>query len=179
MFSDNKSDRSAASKATEFADGKDLAFFGEPPLAAGEDADSYHELLRMVTERIKPEDVLETILVRDYVDLQWELQRWRRINTNLISPCTQDDPLEAHFGTSPGVGAAHAVLGRLPAIEKVDRMTALLEVRRNNARRELEHYRASANARPRRLPQQIEDVEFHEIEEQSSTQTRIGHQEAA
>jgi hypothetical protein len=178
MRSTRDEDRPVEATTWEFTNGKDLAFFGSPPLVPGEDAHAYDELLTMVTERVKPADVLEAILVRDYVDLQWELQRLRRIKADLISTCTEKDPLD-FFGAASEGGSVYTLSERLPSVDRLDRMTALAEVRRNNARRELESYRANAAARPRRLSRQIEDAEYHVIDERSGTEKPVQDKDAS
>jgi hypothetical protein len=63
----------------------DLSFFGEPPLIGGEDLAAYKSLLLQVTSTLNPVDIFEHIWVRDITNLQWEIQRLRRIKAEIIS----------------------------------------------------------------------------------------------
>jgi hypothetical protein len=54
-------------------------------LIPGEDARDYQRLLTAVTNLIKPVDVLVAMWVRDIVDLQWDITRFRRIKANVIT----------------------------------------------------------------------------------------------
>jgi hypothetical protein len=59
--------------------------FGPPPLLEGEDTAAYDELLLRISTAVKPIDILDEICVRDYVDLTWEILRFRRLLIGLIS----------------------------------------------------------------------------------------------
>ncbi len=61
------------------------AYFGPPPLFNGEDSSRYDQFLTEVVDFVKPADVVEMIWLRDFVDLQWEVDRLRRIKAHLIS----------------------------------------------------------------------------------------------
>jgi hypothetical protein len=63
---------------------RNLAFLGSPPLVPGEDASAYERLLTIVTNTVKPIDCVEVILIRDFVDEEWEILRYRRATANLI-----------------------------------------------------------------------------------------------
>jgi hypothetical protein len=60
------------------------SLFGAPPLLDGEDRALYDELLARVTAALAPEDITEGFVARDVADLNWELQRLRRINVALF-----------------------------------------------------------------------------------------------
>lgn len=62
-----------------------ISYFGPPPLIDGEDEAAYNELLLQVSSAVGPCDFLEEVWVRDFVDLDWEVRRWRQLKTNLIS----------------------------------------------------------------------------------------------
>src|SRR5215469_4862671 len=59
--------------------------FGPAPLAEGEDAEAYDELLLRVSSGVKPHDILEEIWVRDVVDLTWETLRLRRLKAAVLT----------------------------------------------------------------------------------------------
>jgi hypothetical protein len=53
--------------------------WGGPHLIPGEDSAAYDELLARVATAVTPADTIEEILVSDFVDLEWETLRWRRL----------------------------------------------------------------------------------------------------
>src|SRR5262249_50916662 len=60
------------------------ALFGEPQLLPGEDPADYNHLLTAVRATVKPVDIIEEIYLNDVVSLEWEVLRWRRLNTALV-----------------------------------------------------------------------------------------------
>jgi hypothetical protein len=66
-------------RAAETAQNKAPDLFGPPPLITGENVELYDALLQSARDDVKPADVIEEILVRDFVNLVWEAQRWRRL----------------------------------------------------------------------------------------------------
>jgi hypothetical protein len=50
-----------------------------------EDTAAYDELLLRISTAVKPIDILDEICVRDYVDLTWEILRFRRLLIGFIS----------------------------------------------------------------------------------------------
>ena len=65
--------------------------FGPPPLLEGEDSLGYEELLARVSADTKPTDFVEEIWIRDGVDLTWEIFRWRRLSTSLLTAAMLND----------------------------------------------------------------------------------------
>jgi hypothetical protein len=63
----------------------ELAPFGPPPLIEGDDSAAYDELLARVSTAVKPVNILEDIWVRDFVDLDWEVSRLRRLKVSLMA----------------------------------------------------------------------------------------------
>jgi hypothetical protein len=59
--------------------------FGPAPLAEGEDASAYDELLLRISSAVRPADIFEEIWVRDIVDLTWEVLRLRRLKACLMT----------------------------------------------------------------------------------------------
>jgi hypothetical protein len=59
--------------------------FGPAPLAEGEDAAAYDELLLRISSGVRPADILEEIWVRDVVDLTWEALRLRRLKAAILT----------------------------------------------------------------------------------------------
>jgi hypothetical protein len=59
--------------------------FGPPALLPGESLAEYWRLYSLFQAHLAPADGIEKIWVRDLVDLQWEVRRWRRLNNELLS----------------------------------------------------------------------------------------------
>ena len=82
-------------KITETSQAKDLAataddFYGAPLLLEGEDRGRYQQYLACVRETVKPQDILERILVDDYVNYAWEVKRLRGLKAGLLNAsCTR------------------------------------------------------------------------------------------
>jgi hypothetical protein len=58
--------------------------FGPLPLWDGENVASYNEFRAKVLADIEPGDVMELVLINDYVDLAWEVLRLRLLLANLM-----------------------------------------------------------------------------------------------
>lgn len=56
-----------------------LQSFGPAPLLQGEDAEAYDENLSRLRAEIKPEGLVEEILIRDIADHDWEFLRLQRV----------------------------------------------------------------------------------------------------
>lgn len=57
----------------------EISVFGPAPILEGENAQAYNELLARVSGDIKAKGIIGEILVKDFVDLTWEILRWRRL----------------------------------------------------------------------------------------------------
>ena len=62
----------------------DSIIYDLPPLWDGEDVARYNAFRAQVLADIEPGDVLERVLIVDYVDLAWEVLRLRLLQANLI-----------------------------------------------------------------------------------------------
>jgi hypothetical protein len=60
------------------------SIFGPTALFEGEDAKAYDELLSQIATVLKPADVIGDFLVRDVMDLTWEIFRLRRLKAKLM-----------------------------------------------------------------------------------------------
>ena len=61
-----------------------LALFGPPPLIEGEDAAAYDQLLDRICAAVKPVDIIDEMYTADFVSLEWEVLRYRRLKWSLI-----------------------------------------------------------------------------------------------
>lgn len=61
------------------------SLLGPPPLLEGEDAAAYDKLRNEFRLAIRPQDAIEEIWLRDFVDLVWEAARLRRFKAKLMN----------------------------------------------------------------------------------------------
>ena len=64
--------------------------FGPPALLPGESLAEYWRLYSLLQADIAPADVIEKMWLRDLVDLQWEVRRWRRLSNEFLSSSKYD-----------------------------------------------------------------------------------------
>ena len=148
---------------------QNFAFLGSPPLVPGEDTRGYEQLLAFVTNTVKPVDIVDVILIRDFVDEEWEILRYRRATANLINTAKANIEetwtiCESSELTEDAV-IAQAVSLKLGDIERLDRMIMTKEIRRDNALREADRHQANFGARLRRAAEKVEDVDYRVIKE--------------
>lgn len=62
-----------------------LKLFGPPLLIYGEDPRAYNDLLKQVSNTVKPKDFFEKSWVQDFVYLTWDIIRWRRAKADLVN----------------------------------------------------------------------------------------------
>jgi hypothetical protein len=74
----------SGSKSKSAGAASQRTLFGEAPLLVGEDSAAYEELHNLVCAVIKPIDVIDEIFIADFVFLEWEVLRWRRLKSSLI-----------------------------------------------------------------------------------------------
>jgi hypothetical protein len=59
---------------------------------------------------------------------------------------------------------AKTLESKIDVFERIDRMLASAEARRNNALREIDRYRDAAGTAVRRAIDEVEDIEFRDVE---------------
>ena len=92
--------------------------FGPAPLAEGEDAAAYDELLLRISCAVRPADIFEEIWVRDIVDLTWEVLRLRRFAACLMTVGARralELDLRPLVGYDQAQGLARGFAARVPA----------------------------------------------------------------
>jgi hypothetical protein len=178
------------------------------PLLQGEKAADYEASLARVRCTIKPRGAIDEFLVRDFVDHDWEMHRWRYVKTQLIDTAvrrgirsalesilppepdtdeyeeclkkrridkmlikwTRRDPatvqkieeLLAKAGETFETLLTDAIAGELDDIDRIDRLAALAETRRNAALQEIDRHRAILGTRLRENLE-AEDAEFEVV----------------
>lgn len=210
-----------AKDSIDQADQKSLALskysiFGPAPILEEEDAECYNELLAGVSREVKATGIIEEIWIRDLVDLTWEILRWRRLRTALLSErvsralsdrlawlmrrkskktsdmlaafpafrliptstrklvkkWTARDPtavdrvnkLMAAANVTMDMVMADAFIEKLDSIERIDRLIAIAEARRNSILREVDLHRATLAKNLRATVENVEEAEFVIVE---------------
>jgi hypothetical protein len=172
------------------------------PLLPGEKEADYAKLGARVVSAAKPRDTIEELLIRDVIDLSWEIARLRRIKAGILKASMSDGVREVLNNLGHGEGQRYEYtreLGRswaagdksaqkevaralnaaglaldevtaktleckLDSFERLDRMLASAEARRNNALREIDRHRDALGAAVRSSIDEAEDVEFQDVE---------------
>ena len=86
-------------KSSEAAESQVL--FGPPALLSAESPAEYWRLYSLLQAELAPADVIEKMWLRDLVDLQWEVRRWRRLN-NAVAVFVE----ARRTGQNPGLASA-------------------------------------------------------------------------
>jgi hypothetical protein len=172
------------------------------PLLPGEKQADYATVAERIVGASNPRDAIEEFLIRDVVDLTWEVFRLRRTKVGVLKASMSDGVREVLDGLGHGEGESYdynKALGRgwaagdksarreveaalnkagltidevtaatveskLESFERLDRMLASAEARRNNALREVDRHRDVLGAGARRSIEEIEDAEFRDVE---------------
>jgi len=79
-----KANSKSRAKTSAMAMVQPVTLFSSPVLLAGEDDAAYHELLSRVRTAIHPADIIDEIFIHDFVCLEWEVLRWRRLKSSLM-----------------------------------------------------------------------------------------------
>jgi len=74
------------SRATEYTTTANTldTILGAPPILPGEDAEAYDTMKREFREAVQPRNIIEETLVRDAVDITWEIQRLKKYKAKLL-----------------------------------------------------------------------------------------------
>jgi hypothetical protein len=168
------------------------------PLLPGEKQADYAQVALRIVKAAQPRDAIEEFLVRDVVDLTWEILRVRRAKAGMLRasmgagidlvlgavgyPYVQKGALSEEWvagdkGARKNVDAILAKAGltieevtaktlekKIDVFEKIDRMLASAEARRNNALREIDRHRDALGGGVRRSIEEVEDAEFRDVE---------------
>jgi hypothetical protein len=168
------------------------------PLLPGEKEADYAATAGRVVGVARPRDAIEEFLIRDVIDLTWEVLRLRRIKAGILRASMsagvrsvlagvghsylERDTLAEKWaagdeGARQRVDAVLAKAGltldevtaktleiKIDVFERVDRMLASAEARRNNSLREIDRHREAAGAATRQAIDEVEDAEFRDVE---------------
>jgi hypothetical protein len=117
------------------------ALWGEPPLLATENLDQYYALVIELVREVGPTDCIEWLWVKDIADLTWDVLRYRRMKVR-PQPCeAAEDAEDANVSKRSIFDFRLAqMVGPLEALERI---LASVEIRRNNALREIERRRSA------------------------------------
>jgi hypothetical protein len=168
------------------------------PLLMGEGEADYAEIAGRIVGATRPGDALEELLLRDVIDLTWEILRLRRVKIGMLRasmgagvgavlgaisyPYPQRETLSEDWeagdagarkkvdailgkaGLTIGEATAKTLEIKIDVFERIDRMLASAEARRNNALREIDRHRQTTGVAARQALDQVEDVEFRDVE---------------
>jgi hypothetical protein len=169
--------------------------FGAAPVIRGEDRSAYSECHARISAAVKCQDFLMEILVNDLVNLTWDTIRYRRAKADFLSfalyRAIQDefngddavaqkwarqdpDDIEeiekalATIGLSIDALLARVHVEELEKVERLDRLIASADARRNAAFRELERHRANLARVLRDASNDVVDGKFEDVKTQPS-----------
>ena len=163
----------------------------------GEEEADYATIAGRIVCASGPRDAIEEFLIRDVIDLTWEILRLRRVKTGILRASTGDgvnrvladvghpypgrDTLSESWAagderarktveailTKAGMTidevTAKTLESKLNSFERLDRILASLEARRNNAFREIDRHREAVSGL-RKSIEEIEDADFRDFE---------------
>jgi hypothetical protein len=172
------------------------------PLLPGEKQADYSDVAVRVVKAANPRDAIEEFLIRDVIDLTWEILRLRRVKSGILKASMNTGVSEILKGLGHGTrsgpfyaqelgrkwaagdkdarkeveaalakadltideATAKTLESKLDSFERLDRMLASSEARRNNALREVDRHRDALSRGARRSIEEIEDAEFRDVE---------------
>jgi hypothetical protein len=141
-----------------------LELLGPPPLVPGEDVAPYQRFLGAIVALVEPNDILECIWVRDIVDLEWEILRYRKAKAQLFNTAVAhatDTALDGAFPSDMRQGSLpslHATGFTINDLRRLDLMLMSKESRRDNAYREIERRRETLARKLRRAVDRLEEA---------------------
>src|SRR5208282_5259958 len=77
---------------------------GSAPLLPGEKEAEYARLVARVVSAAKPRDTIEELLIREVIDLSWEIARLRRIKAGILKASMSDGVREVLDSLGHGEG---------------------------------------------------------------------------
>jgi hypothetical protein len=85
MMADNEGNASTPIAGSSVAISEVVGVFADAPVILGENPADYTQLTSKVLAAVRPGDFIEEMLVRDVIDLFWEVTRLRRLKTGLLN----------------------------------------------------------------------------------------------
>src|SRR5712671_5038493 len=85
------------------------ALFDNVPLVGSERREDYDAFFSAIAQAEPPSDAIDWILLKDFVDLAWEIRRERRIKMEIVKLNQTEiicDLLKSTFDGADGVGSA-------------------------------------------------------------------------
>jgi hypothetical protein len=142
---------------------------GPPAIVDGEDEARYGRLLAGIVQTVQPVDVLEWIWVRDIVDQQWELLRYRSAKAEHINAAKHQPFIDLGIDLGEPSPTEPALIGRaishiIPDLRRIDLMIESKEARRDKALREAERHRTTLGERLGRAAERVEQAEALETQ---------------
>ena len=135
---------------------------GAPTVARGEDGEQYCRFVTAIIRSVSPDDVGDLLYLRDLIDLEWDVLRYRSAKAALIND-QSSKPWTMNLDSNDNDDAtrsARAIIGDVPKLRQLDLMIESSEMRRDRAYRELERRRASLAKRMRQAANAQAEVEI-------------------
>jgi hypothetical protein len=124
---------------------------GPPTVARGEDGEQYCRFVTAMIRSVSPVNVGDVLYVRDVIDLEWDVLRYRSAKAVLIND--QSGKLWTmnldSNDNDDATRSARAITWDVPKLRQLDLMIESAEIRRDRACRELERRRAHLATRMR------------------------------
>ena len=84
--------REVSATMPELPDGRVLnriTVLAPAPVLPGEDQSLYAEMAARIVKEADPKDSIEELLIRDVIDLAWEVLRLRRLKVGILRVCPE------------------------------------------------------------------------------------------
>jgi hypothetical protein len=149
---------------------------GPPSVVEGEDLERYYRFFAAIMNSVQPKDVQEMIYLRDFVDLEWDILRYRSAKAHLISHAKHNSHISLPLGLPAASRTEDALMAQaigslIHKLRRLDLMIESEETRRDRAYRELEGRRATL-AKKMRLAIE-EQAELHAVNDDAETEQRV------
>jgi hypothetical protein len=146
---------------------------GPPSVVEGEDLERYWRFFAAILHSVQPNDVQDMIYLRDFIDLQWDILRYRSAKAHLIRDAKHNAYMHLRLqdgaaSVSEDAVIAQAIGSLIHDLRRLDLMIESEETRRDRAYRELERRKASLANRLRRAIG--EQAELHSVNDDVEAQ---------
>jgi hypothetical protein len=125
---------------------KMFELLGPPAIVSGEDVGRYYRFFAAVVQTMQPQDIQDCIYVREQIDLEWSILRYRNAKARIIGQAKNLARSYVQHCDVPQNSEdeiiARAIQEKLPHLRRLDLMIESEEVRRDRAYREIERRRA-------------------------------------
>jgi hypothetical protein len=140
--------------------------WGRPPILPSENVETYYLHAAQLATTVKPKDFIEWLLVRDTLDLTWDIRRVRRFKADIIE-CKEVNcgtprfsPRKRTDKRDDEAEEARLFFENLKDFELIERMLAGFEARRTKILSDIEGRRVDLAWQLRKASDNIIEGEF-------------------